>query len=275
MTAAANETADIASIIRAINTRTPGGLAILTSFKDAFGTEPEEARARTGSNRGTHYDFEIKVGSVWKKVEHKGSQVYRRPNADDAPWKAGVQFHNGGCEKYSLARKYAEVWHAMYIQSGSLREEFGLVAPTPSVTEWFKKDCRVQGPPKTPFGKELKSTVRRVRGDKASLREKRAAVLAALEVTDEDKATLIAEVLPVVNEALLQKDYWLSIHGALDGDFHAVWYPQLRIESIQDIGVEKNRDLELTFVCSNTFTFRAILRWGMGAGFSNLRMDLK
>jgi hypothetical protein len=274
-TAAANEAEDIATIIRAINMRTPAGLKILTAFKDRFGVEPTAARARTGSNRGTHYDFEINVGGEWKKVEHKGSQVYRRPNADDAPWKAGVQFHNGGCEKYSLARKYAQVWHAMYIESGSLREEFGIAAPTPSVTEWFAKDCKAQDNPKTPFGKELKSTVRRVRGNKASLREKRAAVLAALEVTDEDKSTLIAEVLPVVNEALLQKDYWLSIHGALDGDFHAVWYPQFRIESIQDIGIKKNHDLELTFVCANNFTFDAILRWGMGAGFSNLRMDLK
>jgi hypothetical protein len=273
--AAANEAEDIATIIRAINTRTPAGVKILAAFKDRFGAEPTAARGRTGSNRGTHYDFEVEVNQSWKKVEHKGGQAYCRPNPDDAPWKAGVQFYNGGCEKYSLAQKYAQLWYAMYIESGSLREEFGITAPTPTFTEWFGKDCKAQDDPKTPFGKELKSVVRETRGPNASLREKRAAVLAALEVTDEDKAALIAEVLPIANHALDQKEQWLSIHGNLEGDFHAVWYPQFRIESIQDIVVEKNRDLELTFLCANSFTFHAILRWGKGAGFSNLRMDLK
>jgi hypothetical protein len=274
-TAAANEAEDIATIIRAINMRTPAGLKILTAFKDRFGEEASEARARMGTSRGTHYDFELKVRETWKKVEHKGGQAYCLPNADDAPWKAGVQFHNGGCEKYSLAHKYAQVWYAMYIESGSLHEEFGIDAPTPSFSEWFMKDCKAQDDPKTPFGKQLKSVVRERRGTNASLREKRADVLAALEVTDEDKAVLIAEVLPIANHALDQKEHWLSIHGSLDGDFHAVWYPQFRIESIQDVVIEKNRDLDLTFLCANNFTFRAILRWGKGAGFSNLRMDLK
>jgi hypothetical protein len=273
--AAANETEDIATIIRAINARTPTGLKILTAFKDRFGEEAVAARPRSGGNRSTHYDFELQVGTAWKKIEHKGSQVYRHPGSDDAPWAAGVQFHNGGCEKYSLARKYAQIWYALYIESGALRAEFALTAPTPSFDEWFNKDCRVQADPKTPFGKELKAAVRAARGPRASLLEKRAAVLAALEVTDEDKTTLLAEMLPIANTVLDQKEYWLSIHGSLDGDFHVGWYPQFRIESIQDVVVEKNLDLELTFTCTNADPIHAILRWGKGAGFSCLRVDLK
>ena len=274
-TAAANEVEDIANIIRAINSRTPAGLAIIATFRDRFGVEITAARARTGSNRGTHYDFEVEVNQTWKKVEHKGSQQYRLPNVDDAPWKGGVQFHNGGCEKYSLARKYAQTWYTMYIQSGTLKEEFGIEASIPSFAEWFEKDCRVQDDPKTPFGKELKRRVRERRGEKSSLLEKRAAVLAALNITDEDNATLIAEVLPIANHALDQKEYWLSIHGTLGGDFHAVWYPQFRIESIQEVTIKKNLDVEIDFVCANDFRFRGILRWGKGAGFSCLRVDLK
>lgn len=274
-TAAANETTDIATIIHAINTRTPTGLKILAAFKDTFGVEPTAARERTGSNRGTHYDFEVEVDHVWKKVEHKGSQVYRLPNADDAPWKAGVQFHNGGCEKYSLARKYARTWYETHLQSGALKEEFAISAPCPEFDEWFEKDCRTQGDPKTPFGEELKRKVRDARGPKASLLEKRKSVLDALEITEEDKSTLIAEVLPIANQALEQKEYWLSIHGSLDGDFYAVWYPQFKIESIQDVVITKNLDVELTFLCANDFTFHGILRWGKGAGFSCIRVDLK
>lgn len=274
-TAAANERKDIISIISAINLRTPAGSRILSSFKEKFGVEISSARCRSGTDRGTHYDFEVEVNGMWKKVEHKGSIVYRLPTHEDAPWKYGVQFHNGGCEKYSLARKYARVWYTLYIESGKLREEFGINAPTPTFEEWFEKDCRVQGDPRTAFGKELKMKVRERHGAKASLLDKRADVLQAIEITDEDKATLMKEVLPVVNEVLSQKELWLAIYGKLDSEFNAVWYPQLMIDDIEDVIVEKKKDLEFRFLYSNKFQFYGILRWGKGAGFSCLRLDLK
>ena len=273
--AAANEAEDIKMIIKAINEKTPAGEIIREGFKSKFGVDITAARNRKGSSRGTHYDFEIDVNGEWKKVEHKGGQGYRLPNPDDAPWKAGVQFHNGGCEKYSLARKYALIWYTKYISSGSFKEEFGLSATIPPFDEWFAKDCRTQADPKSAFGKELKSKVRAARGPKASLLEKRAAVLEELEISEEDKSVLIAEVLPIANHALDQKEYWLSIHGDLNGDFHAVWYPQFRIEGINSVSFKKNLDVEISFECQNNFTFRGILRWGKGAGFSCLRVDLK
>jgi hypothetical protein len=274
-TAAANETKDIAAIIDAINGRTPAGCRIIAAFKDRVGLEITAARTRSGTSRGTHYDFEIEVNGEWKKVEHKGGQLYRLPSPDEAPWKAGVQFYNGGCEKFSFTRKYAHVWYTLLIASGTLREEFGLTAPTPTEDEWFEKDCRTQDDPKTAFGKELKSKVRERRGPKASLLEKRAIVLDALEITEEDKHTLVTEVMSIVKDVLSQKELWLSIHGNLESDFHAVWYPQFTIDDIKDVVIEKKRDLELTFVCSNDFKFHGILRWGKGAGFSCLRVDLK
>lgn len=273
-TAAANETRDIATIVDAINMRKPAGCRILTAFKEKFGVDINSARARSGTSRGTHYDFEVEVNGEWKKVEHKGSQKYRVPGVREAPWKGGVQFHNGGCEKYSIARKFAHTWYTMYIASGTLREEFGITAPTPAEDEWFQMDCRTQDDPRTAFGQELKSKVRERRGPK-SLLEKRAAVIEALDITEEDKATLVAEVLPIANEALLQKEYWLSIYGSLDSEFHVCWHPQFTIDAVQDITVKKGLDLKFTFVCANEFTFTAHLRWGKGAGFSCLRVDLK
>lgn len=273
--AAANETRDIATIIDAINSRTAAGQRIIDSFRNRFGTELTAARGRSGTSRGTHYDLEIEVNGHWKRVEHKGSQKYRVPNDGEVPWKAGVQFHNGGCEKYSLARKYARLWYTMYIASGTLKQEFELTSPIPSFEEWFEKDCRVQDDPRTAFGKELKHKVRELRGPKASLLEKRSAVLEALDLTEEDKATLIAEVLPIANQALLQKEYWLSVYGNLDSEFHACWHSQFTIDAIHEVQVKKSLDIELTFVCANDFTFHGILRWGKGAGFSCLRVDLK
>jgi hypothetical protein len=274
--AAANEELDITAIILAINTSTSSvGQKIKSTFLEKFSSPLTAARKRQGANRGTHYDFEIEVGGVWKKVEHKGSQLFRVPKSDEKPWAGGVQFHNGGCEKYSLAKKYAKTHYDLYIGSGSLKTEFQLESPTPSFDDWFKLDCKTQADPKTAFGKELKRKVRAARGPRTSLLEKRADVLAALEITDADKAVFIAEVLPIANEALEQKDYWLSIHGSLNGDFNAVWYPKFTIASINDVTFKKNLDLDMTFHCSENYTFNGILRWGKGAGFSCLRVDLK
>jgi hypothetical protein len=274
-TAAENETKDISDIILAINTRSPAGQKIIDAFKEKFGIDVTAARQRKGSSRGTHYDFEIEVNHEWKKVEHKGGQAFRMPNAGDAPWKAGVQFHNGGCEKYTLAKKYAKTWYDMYIASDALREEFGIISPTPSFDEWFAKDCRTQADPKTAFGKELKKAVRAKHGLRASLLSKRKAVIAALEIDDADIATLLQEVMPIANHALEQKEYWLSIHGKLEGDFHACWYPNFTIATIGSATVKKNLDVEFTFQCGDDFKFKGILRWGKGAGFSCLRVDLK
>ena len=272
--AAANETKDIIFIIDAINMRSPAGCRIIDAYKSRFDVDITAARPRRGSNRGTHYDFEVQSNGVWKCVEHKGGNKYRIPSPDEVPWKAGVQFHNGGYEKYSITRKYATTWHTLLIESGKLAEEFGLTTPCPTFEE-FEKDCRVQDNPNTAFGKELKTKVRDARGPKASLREKRAGVLEALDITEEDKATLIAEVLPIANHALLQKECWLTIHGNLESEFHACWYPQFTIASIDQVIVKKGLDLKFTFICSGGFTFNAILRWGKGAGFSCLRIDLK
>lgn len=274
--AAVNETKDIETIIDAINNQTPAGCRIIAAFKEKFGMDITGARRRSGSNRGTHYDFEVQVNGEWKKVEHKGGQHYRMPKSDELPWKAGVQFYNGGCEKFSFARnKYARKWYDLYIASDSLRNEFGLTSLTPTFEEWFEKDCRTQDDPRTAFGIELKTKVRELRGPKASLLEKRAAVLEALDFTQDDKAALIDEVMTITKDVLIQKELWLSIHGNLDGEFHAVWYPQFMIESIVEVRVEKGLDLHITFVCSDGFEFHAILRWGKGAGFSCLRIDLK
>ena len=274
-TAAANEMIDIETIVNAINRQTSTGCRIISAFKERFDAEITAARHRSGSSRGTHYDFEIEVDGRWKRVEHKGGKTYRLPGPDDVPWKTGVQFYNGGCEKFSFARKYAQTWYAIYIASGSLREEFGLTAPTPTFDEWFEKDCRTQDDPRTAFGKELKVKVRQARGPTASLLDKRAAVLEELDITEEDKTTLVTEAMSIAKNVLAQKEYWLSIHGDLEGDFHAVWYPQFIIDSVVEVKVEKALDLKITLVCSDGFEFHPILRWGKGAGFSCLRVDLK
>jgi hypothetical protein len=273
-----NEAKDIEAIIAGINTKNACGARITDEFTRKFpGHELLSARPRQGGNRGTHYDFEALIrtaagAETWARIEHKGSYKYAAIGADDAPWSAGVQFYNGGCEKYSLAKKYARTWYDAYIATGALATEFGLMNPAPTYDDWFKSDCKAQDDPKTEFGKELKSVVRAAGG---SLLEKRATVNTALTITEEDERVLKDEVRTIANQALNQKEYWLTIRGNLDGEFVCAWYPQFTITAIEEVVVTKNRDIELEFRCNDAFVFHGILRWGKGAGFSNLRLDLK
>jgi hypothetical protein len=269
--AAANEALDIAEIIRAIHERLANGLKIMASFKEKFNLEITDARARKGSSRGTHYDFEILVNGEWKHVEHKGSKKLCTIKPDEKPWAAGVQFANMGCEKWSIAKKFARIWYDMYIGSGEFKKEWNLTAPIPTFDEWFKNDCKVQGDPKTPFGIELKKNVKE-KG--ASLLKKRAAVLTALESDTAEIEILKKEALQIANVVLEEKDYWMTIRGDLKGEFNVAWFPKFTIESIDDCIRLKCTDFKCKFQCANGFTFNGRLRWGKGP-FSNLRLDLK
>lgn len=274
-TAGAQEVADIAAIVEGIRSRSGPGPNIIAAFQEQFGLEVRDARARTGGNRGTHYDFEILVGDVWRRVEHKGSAAAVPVSSTDKPWTAGVQFHNGGCEKYTIARKYARLWYDTYIGSGTLRSTWGLEAAIPTFEEWYAKDAKVQGDPGTAFGKELKRKVRAVRGPKGSLREERAAVNAAFDITAEDLHVFSEEAFAALNAALSQKDYWLTIHGDPTGEFYCRWWPPFVLSPPAVITVRKELDIYFDFTCTEGVSFSGLLRWGKGAGFSNLRIDAR
>jgi hypothetical protein len=293
--AAENEDKDVAFIVAAIHSKNQTGQRFLTSFKEKFGCDILDARTRAGS-RKNHYDFDILVRfpngeELWKHVEHKGSTLFRQIKCDDKYWGAAVQFHNGKCTDYSISKTYARIFYDMYIGSGTLKGTWGITSPTPSFDTWFNSDCKVQQDPKTPFTRELKEKVKKARGcgswswlqkckckicKDASLRKERGPVNLALNFTDDDKKTLIAEVIPIANKALEQKDYWLTICGNLeDGNFNLAWNPKFTIGEIKKVVIRKELDLWFDFTCSNGFAFSAHLRWGKGAGFSCLRVDLK
>jgi hypothetical protein len=125
-----NERLDITKIVDEINNKTSIGLKICTAF---IGGEIIAARNPTKKkqkgNRSLYYDYEILVRRInddsevietWEQVEHKGSKQFRSISESEMPWVAGVQFYNGGCEKYEIAIAYAKIWYNEYILSGSL-----------------------------------------------------------------------------------------------------------------------------------------------------------
>uniref|UniRef100_A0A6C0D4Y3 Uncharacterized protein n=1 Tax=viral metagenome TaxID=1070528 RepID=A0A6C0D4Y3_9ZZZZ len=272
--AASNEEKDIAFIVKAIKNKDTAGLNFINAFKEKFGLDIQDVRERKGS-RKTHYDFEIQVNGEWKHVEHKGSKGYKPISSDKKVWASGVQFYNGPADKFSLAKKYAKTWYDTYIGSGELKKEWKIEAETPSYDEWYSKDCKVLGDPKTPFGKELKKKVREKRGPKASLLDKREAINSLIEMTKEEEDTFINEVYPLASEVLEDKDYWLVIHGDLTNKFHFAWFPKFKLPKIISLKFKKCLDLEFDFICEDDYVFNGILRWGKGAGFSCLRIDLK
>jgi len=278
-----NEKKDILKIIEGIKVKNECGRKIVKAFAAKFpGHEIIDAKDRTGENQKTHYDFEVlvRVGGIetWKKVEHKGSHVYSPIKSTDSPWKAGVQWHNGTGDSYSCTKTYTRLWYDKYLASGELTREFGLTTPVPTYDEWFDLDCKVLGLERSTFGKELRKKVKAARPEKGrfySLLEKRKPINDVL-LTDEVKTAMKREVLPIANKALVDKEYWMAIRGDLDGEFYVEWYPQFIITDIKEVTVAKERtDFVVKFECNDGFIFEGWLRWGYGAGFSNIRFDLR
>jgi hypothetical protein len=271
------EKRDIATIVAAIHGRTGRGVRLMEAFRTVMeGKEIADARERTGGNRNTHYDFEILVDGVWRKVEHKGSAACVPVNpATCSPWSAGVQFHNGGCEKYAIARAYTRVWYDLFVGSGRLKTEWGLTSEVPSYEEWYTKDAKAQGDPRTAFGVELKAAVRAVRGMRGSLLELREETNSAFAPTKEELRAFGEEALVELRAALAQKEFWLTIHGDPAGEFFCHWWPPFTLGELESVTLRRERDLFFDIVCVGGMRFSCLLRWGKGAGFSNVRMDAR
>lgn len=289
--AKSNEEQDIACLVEMIHRGCPHGLSLRALYQDAFpGQELMAARAydsdkKKAGGRSVHYDFQILVRqgqeNKWLRVEHKGSQVNKPIDPHQPPWTGGVQFFNGGMEKYRLCRRYAESWYATYIGSGYLSEEYKVAEPIPSCEEWIQRDARVQGDPKTAWGLALKKAVRAT--GKESLRHLRDVFVPEFVagLTEEDKQEFIEDVTPILRDSLAQKDVWLQIAGTLPSpgshqtEFHARWSPALSITSVTGVRWSSEKDITGWIESDCAHPIRFILRWGKGAGFSNLRLDLK
>jgi hypothetical protein len=277
-----NEREDIRKIVAHIKAKSKQGLQLIDAFEARFGRTildaREEALGEKRGNRKKHYDFEILLAATdgaseaWMRVEHKGSKDIVPISADQTPWSAGVQFHNGGCEKYKIALIYARLWYTQWIGSGVLKTKYDMITPIPTFEEWYE-DVKTQAcTPKTAFGKELKKKVR----DQcdSSLLELRESVIAEFNPTDAEMDEFKAEVLQVLNAPLNEKDYWLTIHGDVDSNFYCAWYPKFTLQTIRAVVIRKEKDIFFDFDC-DIHQMTCILRWGGGAGFTNLRIDAR
>ena len=285
--AKSNEDKDVSAVIDLLNTpESAKGQEMRVAFEALFGqaiigaarqkTMLQEKQTR-GGGRSTHYDFVVQLADGTERtVEHKGSRDKKPIDLSLPPWTGGVQFYNGGMEKYRFARKYAREWHQKFIASGVLSERYGLTSPLPSEEEWIVKDAKAQDKPKTAFGKELKTVYQSRDGcEKKSLRAERDEFVEGFEWSEEDVTHLAEDVFPLIQSSFAEKDVWLQIAGSVEsGDFYFAWREPLRIQAVERITIKKNKDIEFDVECGG-LVVHGILRWGYGAGFSNLRIDLK
>jgi hypothetical protein len=299
-TAKANEDKDIDMLIHLINDSSSlkGGEMRRTfydvdkSITAARRSDPSLTGKKVGG-RGVHYDFQICVDSQWLNVEHKGSKTYSPIDPKLPPWTGGVQFYNGGMEKYRFAKRYAEAWYTKFIASGILKSRYNITAPIPTLDDWIKNDAKSQDKGKTEFTKELRAKITQMN---KTLKEERDEFVNEFYETcsESDCETLKEDILPLVQESLSQKNVWLQVAGDIEsgkfyhkwskqlvvtkiesGKFYHKWSKQLVVTKIESVTIKKGKDILIEVVCDNNFTFGGILRWGYGAGLSNIRLDLR
>lgn len=283
-----NEDADVSALITLLNhAESVKGQEMRDAFKARFGLTIigatrhktiQQAKQTRGGGRSIHYDFVLQLDDGTERtVEHKGSKDKNPIDLSLPPWTGGVQFYNGGMEKYRLSQKYAREWYQQLIASGILSERYGLTSPIPTEEEWIAKDAKVQSLAKTPFGKELKKVYQERDGcEKGSLKAERNEFVQGFEWSEEDKQQLAEDVFPLIQSSFAEKDVWLQIAGSVEnGDFHFAWRDPIHIQKVERITIEKKKDIEFTVECDDGVVVHGILRWGYGAGFSNIRIDLK
>tara|TARA_B110000114_G_scaffold13806_1_gene13401 strand:+ start:83 stop:1186 length:1104 start_codon:yes stop_codon:yes gene_type:complete len=275
-----NEVRNIELIIDHLNQITPLGKKLIKKLEEEFGIILNYSENRKG-NRNSHYDFKIvDTNNKEYQVEHKGSYKNKRIATQDKPWKSGVQFLNGGAEKFSICKIYAKLWFDTYIESMYLSNLYNIESQIPTFNNWFKSDCCCQGDPKTAFSKELKSTFRNrnKNGPKSliDLRENINILFLEEYKNDESIQRKFKEELDIiVKDVLKEKHLWLQINGDLSSeDVSFQWYKQMSYNKITNIKISYKTDINI-IVETDKFNFNAILRWGKGAGFSNLRIDSK
>ena len=271
-----NESNDIKRIIDHINNQTELGRSMVACLKQVAGVCAVSAHERAVANRRSHYDFAVTdEDGKEHRVEHKGSSVYRKISRSDRPWETGVQFANLGCDKVRVGREYALLWYDEYIASGVLSEDYNISAEVPSFEEWFKRDCCSQGNPRSAFGIELKKNYRAKTGSGSLLSLRKTVNDVFLERVDQLTDQLSTEIERTANEYLSQKDLWLQVAGPLDGEFSFFWSKRTLPLRVERITCTAKSDIDFAVTCSEGPNITAKLRWGKGAGFSNLRLDLR
>ena len=236
--------------------------------------------------RGKHYDLVFVLDDGKKiQVEVKSTECSKL-NEVWAPWSEGVQAINGPGQRFSLTRKYAELWYKKNIKSGEVNKLFGLKNNIPDYDEWLKKLAFKQGKAVDNWGAELYGKTKQGNPDFIKMKKMKGEFTKMMNEIIERDSKILKDTVPeaqvILNETFGQKDVWLRIAGNIDKNPEFKWEIGVPIPKLKEIKLQKrtktgqlSEDLYVDLIFDNFEQMKGICRWGYGNGVANIRFDFK
>lgn len=269
-----------------INSRTEMGTKMCQDYFKTFGKEILRVEQK-GSNTD-HYDLLIyHTDGTSKTCEEKGSKIYRkRMDSFVIPWDNSVQRYNGIGNKFTIGRKYADLWYDLIVANKDTSNFYGIdISLIPTKEEWLRREAFACGDPKTEWGRLLKKKHREMYPGHTSMNGKFGVPFDSREIvnpkfifTEDDKHILLKETQIKLDQIMNEKECWLQTSGTIEEPFNWQWHDKIESPKIKDIEMtwSKGADIYFDFIAENAkYNFKCILRFGKGTGFSNIRFDIR
>jgi hypothetical protein len=238
-----------------------------------------------------HFDFVIHhTDGTIHRCEEKGCELGKHITKDSKPWENSVQVLNGIGNSFTLGCEYAKIFYNKILKERSLDKFVDVELPElPSEAEWLKKDAFRCGDPITNYGKKLKEEFRKKYGDKTSFTGQKGTPDFIRPIMNKEmekmwakddtcKKQLIKELQEKLDDIFEQKDCYLQTSGDITiENIDFMWKPRISPPKITDITIDIQKDIyfDIHADTGKSYSFRSILRWGKGCGFSNIRFDVR
>ena len=279
-TAKKDEDIRVTWICLQINSKTPIGLCIIDDYKNKFNKVID--RVEKKGNNKDHYDILIyHTDGTTVRCEEKGTKHYSEIiNEDTVPYENSVEFYNGPAINFSIAEKYLKIWYDCNVTNNEIKELYDL-PEIPTFEDYLSGGPNCMIDPTSEYSRALKQNYRgkhplkSMNGWGHNAIDYRIKPNNEFMITDEEKKVLLKEVQDIYNNVMNQKDVWLQTTGTIDGSFSYKWFDKIEPKQIVDVDLVKKKDIEFLFKLEDNTSFKGIMRWGKGCGFSCFRMDLK
>jgi len=276
------EDKDINFIVKSLNNKTETGLKLITSFQCEFGEIISKARKTGGRKKHNDFEIQFKNKENWYKIEHKGTQKYKKILDSDKPWSDSCQFYNGDPKPFSICEKYCKNWYDNFIKSEILTKKYNIKSIIPPYevykSQVYQQSAAHKGKRKNNFICELAEKSKQI-NKTVSLFQERKEFNNSFNITDKDLITMKNEIQIQYNKCQNAKDYWLKVNGDIFNNCNIKWFKNdvndIKVINIIKFQTPRSSDWKFKCECDNNTSFIAHLRWGYNQCIGNLRLDFK
>jgi len=275
----------VKSICEHINNKTPIGELLAQHYFENFNKNIQSVKQ--AGRLKDHFDIIIThTDGTTNNCEEKGTETYHSNinNLSSKPWHNSVQFYNGLSKRFSIARKYLQIWYDLNVNNNDVKDKYDLPS-IPNFEDWSLGGPYSMIDPKSEYSKALKRNFKSQNnnnsmgghGKNNNDIDYRVAVSAQFEkvFNHDDKLILMKETQEEYNKTMNAKESWLQTTGDPNTQFSFKWYNNIEPLKIVDVILLKKKDIEFKFILEDNSSFIGIMRWGKGCGFSCFRMDFK